>query len=129
MWYITSCLICLPLIVFCETRNRSAIRERILCSPNSRNLLVYKLLLSYVYIFFKSAFYHAHRSEYIQCTTSVCMSSVLLITLLTIAKEIRFLRATPNYSNLVVVPFEYFSKNPEVTGFSRALTDEKAVLP
>lgn len=57
------------------------------------------------------------------------MSSVLLITLLTIAKEIRFLRTTPNYSNLVVVPFEYFTKNPKVIGFSRALTDKKAVLP
>lgn len=48
------------------------------------------------------------------------------ITLLTIAKEIRFLRATPNYSNLVVVPFEYFTNNPEVTGFSHALTDKKS---
>lgn len=128
MWYVTSSLICLPFIAFCGTRNKSDIRERMQCSPNSRNLLVYKLLLSYVYIYLKSACYRAHRSEYIQYTTSVSMSSVLLYNVVNNSKGNQVPETYSNYSDPVVVPFEYFTNNPEVTGFSHALTDKKTAF-
>lgn len=129
MWYVTSSQICLPFIVFCGTINRSDIVERIQCSPNSRNLLVYKLLLLYVYIFFKSACYRAHGSEYIQYTTSVSMSSVLLYNIVNSSKGNQVPESYSSYSNPMVVPFEYFTHGPEVTDFSHVLTDKKAVLP
>lgn len=54
------------------------------------------------------------------------MSSVLLYNFVNNSKGNWVPESYSSYSNLVVVPFEYFTNNPEVTGFSHAFTDKKS---
>lgn len=92
---VTSSQNCLPFIVFCGTRNRSDIGERMQCSPNTRNLLVYKLLLSYVYFFYNQPVIMPTDQSIYNTQHLFPCHQFYFITLLTIAKEIRFLKASP----------------------------------